>query len=59
MKPVACAWQVVFVMEDGAELAWKIFSTFGKYQAFADGVSEEHMSKLGIRKVSYRVRFIE
>ena len=59
MKTVKTVYQVVFVMFDGAELAWKIFSKIEHYEAYVKEVKPEWLRMLGISSIKYRLHFIE
>lgn len=59
MKQVKRVYQLVFVMVDGAELAWKIFSKVEHYDAYVEGLNEEHLRRLGIVSIRYRMHFID
>jgi hypothetical protein len=59
MKRVQRVYQIVFVMFDGAELAWKLFRKLEHYEAYVDYVGPECMRKLGIRAIQYRMRYID
>lgn len=59
VKKIENVYQVVFVMEDGAELSWKLFRKLEHYKAFVESVSQADLNKLGIAAIRYRTRFIE
>lgn len=59
MKKVEAVFQIMFVMDDGAELPWRIFKNLDHYRAFVGSVTRAEMRKFGIESISYRVRHIE
>lgn len=59
MRKMQNVYQVVFVMNDGVELSWKIFDTIEKTEAFIKHVPDSHLQRLGIVRIAYRVRYIE
>jgi hypothetical protein len=59
MKKIQTVYQVVFVMFDGAELTWKIFSRVEHYHAYVAQVTPESMRSLGVASIRYRTMYIE
>lgn len=59
MKKIEIRYQLVYVMEDGAQLFWKVFRTLDEYEDFECGVPLAYKKRLGIRSISYRVLYVD
>lgn len=59
MRTIQTVYQVVYVMDDGTEFAWRLFKKLEHYQAFVESVTQADLRKLGIEAIRYRTRYVE